>query len=99
VGIAGREETLNKARRYTVSGKVHGVGYRFFALTCAEALSLGGWVRNREDGTVEAHAEGPEDKLAEFEFDLSRGARFARVDNIDKQDVPLEDLEGFEIRR
>ncbi|NJN64424.1 MAG: acylphosphatase [Acidobacteria bacterium] len=69
-----------KAARFTIHGHVQGVGYRVFARTCAESLGLTGWVRNIEDGTVEAHAEGSEEQLAEFAFDLSRGARYARVE-------------------
>lgn len=93
------DDTTRKARRYRVHGKVQGVGYRVFARTCAEALGVNGWVRNMEDGTVEAHAEGTEEQLGEFRFDLSRGARYARVENIDTEDVPLENFDEFSIRR
>jgi acylphosphatase len=95
----GREAILKQAKRYRVHGKVQGVGFRFFALTCAEALQLSGWVRNAADGQLEAHAEGPEGKLAEFEFDLSRGPRFARVERVDQEEVPVEDIDGFEVLR
>ncbi len=88
-----------RARRFRIRGKVQGVGYRFFALTCAEALGLAGWVKNLDDGTVEAHAEGAEKKIDEFAFDLSRGARFARVSEIEAEEVPAEGLDGFSIRR
>ncbi|MDH3285302.1 MAG: acylphosphatase [Acidobacteriota bacterium] len=88
-----------RARRFRIRGKVQGVGYRFFAMTCAEALGLGGWVKNLDDGSVEAHAEGTQEKIDEFAFDLSRGARFARVSEIATEDVPVEDHESFAIRR
>jgi acylphosphatase len=90
---------LKKAKRYRVHGKVQGVGFRFFALTCAEALQLTGWVRNAVEGQVEVHAEGPDEKLAEFEFDLSRGPRFARVDRVEQEEVPVEEIDGFEVLR
>lgn len=90
---------MKKARKYIVRGTVQGVGYRFFTCTCAEALGVTGWVKNRPDGTVEVLAEGSEEQLKEFEFDLSRGARYARVSGVEKADVPVEGLPGFKMRR
>ena len=46
------------ARRYVVSGRVQGVGYRYFALDAARRENLHGYVTNNDDGTVEAVAEG-----------------------------------------
>jgi acylphosphatase len=88
-----------KAIRFVVHGKVQGVGYRFFARTCAEALGITGWVRNREDGTVEAHAEGAPEQLEEFGFDLSRGARYARVSRVDRGAAEVEGHSEFVTRR
>jgi acylphosphatase len=50
--------------RAIVSGRVQGVSYR--AATCTEARRLGivGWVRNRDDGSVELEAQGPDDMVA-----------------------------------
>ena len=50
--------------RAIVSGRVQGVSYR--ASTCTEARRLGlvGWVKNRDDGSVELEAEGPDDMVA-----------------------------------
>ena len=45
-------------RHLTVRGRVQGVGFRCFAQETAESLGLTGWVRNREDGAVEAEAQG-----------------------------------------
>lgn len=83
------------ARRFVVRGKVQGVGFRFFTVTCAEALGVAGWVRNTPEGTVEIHAEGTEQQLAELAFDLSRGPRYARVQAVDPEDVPVEGLTDF----
>jgi acylphosphatase len=52
------EETL----RLRITGKVQGVGYRFWATRTAAILGLRGWVRNRRDGSVEVLVTGrPED--------------------------------------
>ena len=93
------DSTETKAILFKVHGRVQGVGYRVFARTCAEALGLRGWVRNVEDGTVEAHAEGASQQLEEFAFDLSRGARYARVTKVERLDAQPEEGTGFEIRR
>lgn len=90
---------MTLARRYIVRGTVQGVGYRFFTCTCADALGIRGWVKNLPDGTVEVHAEGDEEQLKEFEFDLSRGARYARVSGVDSRDVETGSHSDFKIRR
>ena len=46
------------ARRAVVSGRVQGVGFRFFAERAAREAGVKGWVRNRPDGTVETLVEG-----------------------------------------
>jgi acylphosphatase len=88
-----------KARRFVVHGRVQGVNFRYFVSTCADALGVRGWVTNRDDGTVEVHAEGSDEQLGEIQFDLSRGSRYARVEKVDARDVPVEGFGGFEIRR
>lgn len=49
-----------------ISGDVQGVGFRAFVRECAKQLGLTGWVKNREDASVEVVAEGPEGKLEEL---------------------------------
>ncbi|MBL8034304.1 MAG: acylphosphatase [Leptospiraceae bacterium] len=67
-------------RRYVVSGRVQGVGFRQFTAEQARRIGVAGWVRNLADGSVEAEAEGDEDILAQFEAVLRRGPALARVD-------------------
>jgi acylphosphatase len=62
-----------------VSGRVQGVGYRYFALEKAMALGLKGWVRNLPNGDVEALAEGPHDTLIAWLAQLERGPALAHV--------------------
>lgn len=87
------------ARRFTIRGTVQGVGFRSFAKTCADALGVSGWVCNQPDGTVAVHAEGSEEQLHEFAFDLSRGPRFARVQGVEPVEVVPEASAGFSILR
>jgi acylphosphatase len=84
----------------SIVGRVQGVGFRWFVRVAARRLGLSGWVRNREDGTVELAASGPEEKLAEFRRQVSKGPDGAHVmDVLDLGEV-LEELEfPFGMRR
>lgn len=65
-----------------VSGNVQGVGYRDFVRAAAEELDVKGWVRNREDGSVEVLAQGYPDALKELQSRLVEGSILARVDAV-----------------
>ena len=55
------------SKHYLISGRVQGVGFRAFTARHATELDLKGWVRNLNDGRVEAVATGPATVLEEFE--------------------------------
>jgi len=90
----------NEALRWLVSGRVQGVGYRWWALQQGQRLGLRGWVRNLADGRVEAVATGSGAAVAEFESALAHGPRFSRVDNVEKAHIPPDviDTKSFDIR-
>jgi acylphosphatase len=67
---------------WVLSGRVQGVGFRWFARERARALSLAGWVRNLPDGAVEVAAEGAADALASFEAALRSGPPGAHVQSM-----------------
>jgi acylphosphatase len=74
---------VNKqARKYVVTGRVQGVGFRFFTENEANRLGLSGYVKNCADGTVEAYAVGDAEALEEFKAALAEGPRSARVDEV-----------------
>jgi acylphosphatase len=86
-------------RKYLISGKVQGVGYRYFALRVARELKLVGWVRNLPDGRVEATASGSLANLRRFDKELRIGPLRAEVDSIEVEEAPADaKLEGFHIR-
>lgn len=71
------------ARRFLVSGRVQGVGFRYFAQDIARQEGLAGYVRNLSDGRVEAVAEGDAQSLTRFEARLRRGPSHARVEHLE----------------
>ncbi len=84
--------------RYLVSGRVQGVGYRYFALREAQALGVAGYARNLADGRVEVVAEASEESLAQFEARLRQGPSFASVQSLDRSPFAERGSRGFSIR-
>ena len=77
-----------------VRGRVQGVGFRYDVAVRARSLGVGGWVRNRTDGTVEAVFEGPGDRVASLLDWCRRGPAGARVDAVEtEQEPPAGELE------
>lgn len=56
-----------------VTGRVQGVGFRYFAHEVARRLGVVGFVANVRDGSVHAYAEGPRPALEEFLREMERG--------------------------
>ena len=82
-----------------MSGRVQGVGFRYFALDAARRDGLHGYVTNNDDGTVEAVAEGEAEAVERFERALRRGPSRSRVAHVTVDDRPPEmKTTGFEIR-
>jgi acylphosphatase len=71
-----------------VRGSVQGVGFRYFIQRKAQQLSLRGWVRNNDDGTVELVAEGPRSELERLKMASEEGPRMARVERVEVQWSP-----------
>ncbi len=72
------------ARRFVSSGDVQGVGFRFFAQRAAARHQVVGYVKNLEDGRVEALVEGPAPQVEAFKHDLATGPRFGRVEHVEE---------------
>jgi acylphosphatase len=87
------------ARRYLVSGRVQGVGFRFFAHESAAAEGVSGWVANLPDGRVEIWIEGDDESVERVERKIRRGPPGARVEQVDTRDeTPMGRHTGFDIR-
>jgi acylphosphatase len=85
--------------RFTVTGQVQGVGFRYSAASQARRLGLSGWVANRTDGAVEGVAGGADAALAQFHDWLRRGPPAARVQGVQWEAGEAPAAGGFEIRR
>ena len=86
------------AYRYTVAGRVQGVGYRYFVLRQAERLGVTGYAENRPDGSVWVVAEGSESALDDFASELERGPAFASVAGVEREALTSRGDSGFHIR-
>jgi acylphosphatase len=80
---------MRGARRFVVSGRVQGVGFRFFTQDIARREGLTGIVRNLADGRVEVVAEGGAESLTRLEAAVRRGPSHARVEHVEVDDLPV----------
>ena len=81
-----------------VSGRVQGVYYRATTRDTAREAGIDGWVRNREDGRVEAVFEGEEAAVREMVDWCETGSKAAEVDAVDATYEEPTGLDGFEVK-
>ena len=87
------------ARRFVVSGRVQGVGFRWFVQELAAREGAAGWVQNRADGRVEALVQGDREAVERIERQIRRGPPAARVEDVQAVDeVPDERIRAFGIK-
>lgn len=85
------------ARRFLVSGRVQGVGFRYFVAREADALGLSGWVRNLPGGQVEVVATGSGAQLSTLEGRLWEGPPHAHVAAIAVEAADENPTPGFRV--
>ncbi len=83
-----------------IFGDVQGIGFRSWALRYAQGKPISGWVKNREDGTVEIVAEGQKEELEALIALCRKGPDLAWVAKVE---VAWQEATGelftFEVRR
>ncbi len=85
--------------KFIVSGKVQGVWYRKFVSENAKKAGFKGYVKNLDNGDVEAVANIENDeKLNEFIEILKEGSPYSEVSNIKYEKIIDQDFKNFEIR-
>jgi acylphosphatase len=81
-----------------VSGRVQGVSFRDATRRQAEQIGLSGWVRNTQDGRVEAVFEGEFDAVRQMIDWCESGPSSADVEDVSVENEQPEGLSGFEVR-
>jgi len=89
------------ALHLVVRGSVQGVGFRYFTRLTAQRCGVAGWVRNRDDGSVEIAASGDEASLQGFLTIIQRGPPGSHIAGLEYLAVESqdEDASTFSIRR
>jgi len=90
---------MKKNVHVIISGRVQGVWFRASTKQKAEQLELTGWVRNTQDGCVEAIFEGEEDHIKDMLDWCNQGPPLAKIEKvIVKNQNPTNGFDGFSIK-
>jgi acylphosphatase len=81
------------ARKFLIRGQVQGVGFRYFAQRSAARHQVRGYVRNLEDGRVEALVQGAERAVEAFKHDMTAGPTYSSVEEV--EEIVLEPDRSF----
>ncbi len=76
--------------RFRFIGRVQGVNFRQFVRNLSGPLGIGGFVRNRLDGSVEAELEGEPAAINELVRALHEEHPLARIERVDREEIPVE---------
>jgi acylphosphatase len=87
--------TAKIAKKFSIAGRVQGVGFRYFAEHWASQLGICGYVKNLWDGSVEVYAIGDPVALEELKRQLAEGPRSAHVANIMESDEPVDERYNY----
>ena len=83
------------AKHFRVVGRVQGVFFRRSACIQAQKLGLVGWVKNSQDGSVQAYACGEIEAMRRFEYWLGTGPPQSIVTDVSVSDATVEELSDF----
>ena len=92
------EHGMMKCLSIKVLGKVQGVGFRFYTQKTARELGVNGFVKNERDGSVYIEARATDEIMETFLHWVSKGPEWARVDEMNVQEIPLKEYEAFSIK-
>jgi len=82
-----------------VTGRVQGVGFRWFVKQTAMELNITGWVKNQWDGSVKMEVQGPDETLDRLQHAIRYDHPYARVETLMAQPMEtIADEKTFYIR-
>lgn len=76
------------------SGRVQNVGFRLETLEMGKRIGLKGWVKNKEDGRVEAEVQGSKERI-DFLIDYLKSIKRIKIEDIEIKEKALEDDKDF----
>ncbi len=88
---------MKKAVRIYITGTVQGIFFRAFVKENAERYDLKGFVRNLEDGRVEAFLEGNSEDLDKMIELCKKGPKHSQIRNIEIRTEKFQDFKNFKI--
>jgi acylphosphatase len=89
-----------RGRRWLVTGRVQGVGFRWYVLEAARRCGVDGEVKNLPDGRVEVRATGSASRLASLLDEIRKGPRHSRVDDVLESMLDADQgFDGFKVQR
>jgi acylphosphatase len=89
---------MKESYAITLTGRVQNVGFRYSAMRKAEEYDVKGFVQNKPDGTVYIEAEGTPEDLNKFMEWCKEGPVSANVENMNKQEIPVQNFKRFFIK-
>ncbi|MCG9682387.1 acylphosphatase [Vibrio sp. Isolate23] len=86
-----------KCEKFTVSGVVQGVGFRYHTSHYGMKLGLTGYARNLNNGDVEVVVCGNEEQIADMAKWLEAGPKTSHVDSVVSEPMSFKPFSGFKI--
>lgn len=95
--VAEKSSQSQKVIRAIVSGRVQGVGFRWYVAARAKEYGVQGYAKNLYDGTVEVYLQGETLAVETVLAGVRLGPRWARVAQVEVKTAPEIEVSGFRI--
>ncbi len=89
---------MKKHFRLKITGRVQGVGFRYFVFAQAKKFNLTGYTKNENDNSILIEIEGEDKDLESFLKKCRKGPLFSKIEKFEIVERGVENLEKFEIQ-